>query len=153
MLEELARDVTGWSVHAVAFFDILTWTQNLNHLRRNVGTIRLRDIDLCDRVHTAFDTASHTVDIRPTEAAAGWHQIPNVGFFIWRLGSYELTGVQPRQAAGIPYGYYFNPLGIPQPLFNTPAARPRPPGWRAKSISRSPFEKSRLTKRRDSISG
>src|SRR5688572_17321415 len=23
MLEELARDVTGWSVHAVAFFDIL----------------------------------------------------------------------------------------------------------------------------------
>jgi hypothetical protein len=24
MLEELVRDVTGWSVHAVAFFDILT---------------------------------------------------------------------------------------------------------------------------------
>src|SRR5262245_36625345 len=33
MLEELARDVTGWAAHAVAFFELLLWTQNLNHLR------------------------------------------------------------------------------------------------------------------------
>src|SRR2546429_9975827 len=32
MLEELARDVTGWSAHAVAFFEQLGWAQNLNHL-------------------------------------------------------------------------------------------------------------------------
>ncbi len=122
MLEELARDVTGWSVHAVAFFDLLTWTQHMNHLRRNVGTIHLRDIDLCDRPHGPFDAASHTVDLRPLAPAAGWHHIPKVGFFIWRLGSYELTGVEPRLSEAITYGYHFNPLGIPQPLFNTPQA-------------------------------
>src|SRR5260370_15817425 len=33
MLEELARDVTGWAVHAVEFFQLLGWTQNLEHLR------------------------------------------------------------------------------------------------------------------------
>jgi hypothetical protein len=33
MLEELARDVTGWAAHAVEFFELLTWCQNLNHLR------------------------------------------------------------------------------------------------------------------------
>ena len=33
MLEELARDVTGWGAHAVEFFALLDWAQNLNHLR------------------------------------------------------------------------------------------------------------------------
>lgn len=122
MLEELARDVTGWSVHAVAFFDILAWTQNMNHLRRNVGTLHVRDIDLCDRVHTAFDAASHTVDLRPFAPAAGWHHIPKVGFFIWRLSSYELRDVQPRPTDENSFGYFFNPLGIRQPLFHSPLA-------------------------------
>ena len=122
MLETLARDVTGWSIHAVAFFDILGWTQNMNHLRRNVGTFHVHNIDWCDRVHTAFDTASHTVDIRPFAPAAGWHHIPKVGFFIWRLSSYELGDVQPRPAIENAFGYHFNPLGIRQHLFHTPSA-------------------------------
>src|ERR671938_441152 len=33
MLEELARNVTGWGAHAVEFMELLGWTQNLNHLR------------------------------------------------------------------------------------------------------------------------
>src|SRR4051812_48575120 len=33
MLEELARDVTGWPAHVVEFFEHLGWTQNLEHLR------------------------------------------------------------------------------------------------------------------------
>jgi hypothetical protein len=33
MLEELARDVTGWGAHAVEFMELLGWNQNLNHLR------------------------------------------------------------------------------------------------------------------------
>jgi hypothetical protein len=122
MLEELARDVTGWSVHAVAFFDLLTWTQNMNHLRPDVGTINLRNIDTCDRVHTAFDEASHSIDLRPFAPAAGWHHIPKIGFFIWRLGSYELVNVQPRATTENSYGYHFNPLGIRQHLFHSPAA-------------------------------
>src|SRR5215212_10141790 len=39
MLEELARDVTGWHAHAVAFFELLGWMQNLNHLRYQAAPI------------------------------------------------------------------------------------------------------------------
>ena len=39
MLEELARDVTGWPAHAVEFFQLLGWTQNVEHIprRRRLG--------------------------------------------------------------------------------------------------------------------
>ena len=33
MLEQLARDVTGWPARAAEFFQLLGWTQNMNHLR------------------------------------------------------------------------------------------------------------------------
>src|SRR4051794_14279798 len=33
MLEELARDVTGWPAHAVEFFELLGWTQFREHIR------------------------------------------------------------------------------------------------------------------------
>src|SRR3712207_6295902 len=70
MLEELARDVTGWHAHAVAFFELLGWTQNLNHLRFQeapvhdirdpivfdwVGTVNLRNMDALDRLNEPFD--------------------------------------------------------------------------------------------------
>ena len=43
MLEELARDVTGWAAHAVEFFELLGWTQWVrNHLR--LHSLRLPDI-------------------------------------------------------------------------------------------------------------
>lgn len=150
MLEELARDVTGWSIHATAFFEILTWTQNMNHLRRNVGTINVRDMDLCDRVHTAFDAASHTIDIRPFAPAAGLHHIPRVGFFIWRLSSYELRDVQPRPTEENDFGYCFNPLGIRQHLFHSPFAESDDTGLAgeihiAKPIRRMAFTAARET--------
>src|SRR5215211_8398418 len=80
MLEELARDVTGWGAHAVAFFELLGWTQNLNHLRYQaapnpegqdpnavgrVGTVNLRDLNALDRLDGPFDILTHTVDVRP----------------------------------------------------------------------------------------
>jgi len=118
MLEELARYVTGWSVHAVEFFQILGWTQNLNHLRPVVGTVDLRDLDALDRIQTAFDRFSHTADVRPIAATEGWHNIKKIGFFAWRLASYQLTDVMPRPSAQDDHGYHFSPLGYPQPLFN-----------------------------------
>ena len=40
MLEELARDVTGWAAHAVEFFELLGWMQNLEHIRTAGGLVR-----------------------------------------------------------------------------------------------------------------
>jgi len=33
MLEQLARDVTGWPARVVECFQVLGWTQHMNHLR------------------------------------------------------------------------------------------------------------------------
>jgi hypothetical protein len=44
VLEQLARDVTGWPAHAVEFFELLATTQYMNHVRRTPqATADLRD--------------------------------------------------------------------------------------------------------------
>lgn len=142
MLEELARDVTGWHAYAVAFFELLGWTQNLNHLRYQaapihdardpgvfdrVGTVNLRNADALDLLDGPFDVVCHTVDVRPTGRAEGWHNIPKIGFFLWRLRHYPLTGVTSRRA-GAPHRYHFSPLGNPAPLFTNPEREADPTG-------------------------
>lgn len=120
MLEELARDVTGWGAHAVEFFELLGWTQCVrNHLRmHSLRTPDIRQLEPLDRLDGPFDEISHTVDVRPIGGLTGWHNIKNIGFFLWRLRSFEVENVQARQA-GAPndYGYHFSPLGNPAPLF------------------------------------
>ncbi|MBE9470892.1 MAG: hypothetical protein IMY75_02105 [Chloroflexi bacterium] len=140
MLEDLARDVSGWSAHAVAFFELLGWTQHLNHLRldaapnpnprspevpnppavNRVGTVNLRSLDVVDRVDGPFDALSHTVDVRQLGQSDGWHNIRNVGLFLWRLQAYPLTAVEPRRSEVYPDGFHFSPLGSPAPLFTNP---------------------------------
>ena len=46
MLEQLARDVTGWPARVVEFFELLTTTQYMNHVRPHAAaTADLRDAD------------------------------------------------------------------------------------------------------------
>lgn len=117
MLEELARDVTGWAAHAVAFFEHLNWSQNLNHLRlASLDCPDLRAIEPLDLLHGPFDGISHTIDVRDIAQDEGWYNIRNVGFFLWRLRSYPLKKV-PARPANQPWQYHFSPLGNPAPLF------------------------------------
>ncbi len=116
MLEELAQDVTGWPAHAVEFLQLLGWTQQLEHRRVGNRWTDVRSIDRMDRVDGAFDETSHSVDVRAIAQHEGWYNIHNVGFFLWRLRSYPLTGVPARQA-GQPWQYHVSPLGNPSPLF------------------------------------
>jgi len=135
MLEELARDVTGWGAHVVEFFKLMGWTQNLNHLRFEmaanpepgsprasdwVGTVNLRSMDVVDRLNGPFDVLSHTVDIRPIDCTEGWYNIRKIGFFLWRLQYYPLAVVPPRPVRGHPHCYTFSRLGNMAPLFNKP---------------------------------
>ncbi len=131
MLEELARDVTGWGAHTVEFFELLGWTQHLDHLRFQAGNADIRGIDRMDRVDGPFDEVSHTVDVRPPSTVEGWHDIRTIGFFLYRLRSYPLLGTvltdgggvehairpQPRAAAA-PHLFHVSSLGAPAPLFN-----------------------------------
>jgi hypothetical protein len=144
MLEDLARDVTGWGAHAVAFFELLGWTQHLNHRRflttpnpyptspdrlnppavDRVGTVNLRSLDVLDRIDGAFDLCTHTVDVRRPVPAEGWHNIRNLGFFLWRLQSYPVPGAQPAPSADSADGFHFSPLGHPAALFTNERRKP-----------------------------
>ena len=135
VIEELARDVTGWGAHAVEFFQLLGWTQNLNHLRfqpapnpdarfpnavDRVGTVNLRSMDALDRLDGPFDTITHAVDVRPPSSMEGWHNIRNIGLFLWRLQHYTLENVPARVSTAHTYGFHFHPYRNPAPLFNDP---------------------------------
>src|SRR5262249_19545738 len=65
MLEQVARDFTGWDARAVEFFELLATTQYLNHLRpKNLRTPDLRDLPTRELLDTPFDTIAHTADVR-----------------------------------------------------------------------------------------
>jgi hypothetical protein len=118
MLEELARDVTGYAAHAVEFFELLTWAQHVEHLRmHSTDCIDLRAPERVDRVDGPFDEASHTIDVRAISHVDGWHNIRNIGFFLWRLRAYEMLKSEARQGAE-PWQFHVSPLGNRAPLFS-----------------------------------
>ena len=121
MLEELARDVTGWPAHAVEYFELLGWTQWVrNHLRfHSLRTPDIRSVEAMDRLDGAFDQIAHTPDVRVIARDEGWYNIRNIGFHLWRLGAYALDLTEARRlgAAG-DFRYLFSPLGNSAPLFS-----------------------------------
>ena len=118
MLERLARDVTGWGAHVVEFFTLLDWNQHLEHLRLDAhGCPDLRRVDVGDREGTPWDTITHTVDVRRINEFNGWYNIPNIGFFLWRLMAFELTQITPRAIGGTTWRLTFSPLGQNIPLY------------------------------------
>ena len=64
MLEQLARDVTGWNARAVEFFEQLGWTQwTPNHIRPdNFYAPDLRRWEPLEKINGPFDTVAHTVE-------------------------------------------------------------------------------------------
>jgi len=122
MLEQLARDTTGWPAHAVEFFQRLATTQYLNHLRaHNLRTPDLRDANALELLGGAFETAAHTAEVRRIAPGRGRYNIPNVGLFLWRLGAYPVAQANPGVVAASPDGRYtFSPLKNDAPLFNVP---------------------------------
>ena len=64
MLEELARNVMGWPVHLMECFELLDWTQHLEHLRMHAALLHVRQPERCERVMDAFSDAVRTVDVR-----------------------------------------------------------------------------------------
>src|SRR5207248_9071017 len=116
MLEELARDVTGWPVHVVEMLELLAWTQHVNHLRPLAGFADVRSVERMDRLDGAWDDVAHTADVRPIGQLEGREGIHKVGFFAWRLRSFPLDRV-PARRSGTPWRFHASPLGNDAPLF------------------------------------
>ena len=132
VLEQLARDVTGWPASAVEFFQRLATTQHMNHVRlASAATASVRDAaraDLARASAGAFDPFAHLLEVRNADTAGGRFNIPNVGIFLWRLRAQPLGRGAPgdadadfisarRNAAG---WWHMHPAGVDAPLFNLP---------------------------------
>lgn len=119
VLEQLARDVTGWNARAVELFQLLVTTQYMNHPRTfNLASPDLRDGERLERIGSAFDAVPRTVDVRRIASGRGRYNIPNVGVFLWRIGAQPLTFSPAAALDG--RRFRFHPLGLDQPIFTLP---------------------------------
>jgi len=123
MLEQLARDVTGWNARVVEFFQLLATTQYMNHVRPgNRVAPSLRDVDALEWIGTAFDPVPRTLDVRRIASRRGRYNIPNVGIFLWRIEAHRLERSpavpQPGDATG--RRFRFGPLGADVRLHTRP---------------------------------
>jgi hypothetical protein len=120
VLEELARDVTGWPAVAVEFFARLATTAHTNHVRLTPPAIAtVRDAAAMEYVGTPFETLARTADMRHIDNGRGRHNISHVGLFLWRLQAYPLVGVSPKAVDD--RRFFFDPLGLDRELFAEPA--------------------------------
>jgi hypothetical protein len=86
--------------------------------RTGIGGIAdLRNVYGASKADTAFDEYFHTADIRKPLGSTGWHNIPRLGVFLWRLKSYGVGPVTPVPVLGCPGWYTFEPTGRDIPLF------------------------------------
>jgi hypothetical protein len=124
VLEQLARDVTGWGAHAVEFFRLLTGTQYINHIRpASGGSPDLRQWQVAEYLDTSFDAVSHNVDVRSISSGAARQNIRNIGIFLWSTYSYTQTLSQAAPASGAPQCFRFSTLGADMPLFTRPSSQ------------------------------
>lgn len=125
VLEQLARDVTGWETHSAEYFQLLTATQHVNHVRRRKGAfLDLRDDEALGRIQSPFDRIARTVDVRHIQNRRGRYNIPNVGIFLWRLQSFSHTATPVFQLDA--HRFLFSPLGMNIQLFNRPQTEAGP---------------------------
>jgi hypothetical protein len=124
VLEQLARDVTGWGAHAVEFFSLLADTQYMNHIRlRNHYSPDLRRWRPREYMNTGFDTTAHKVDVRRIAIQRGRQNIQNIGIFLWSLNAYSLSMSPASQSVASSLCFRFSPLGADMPLFNNPISQ------------------------------
>jgi hypothetical protein len=122
VMEQLARDVTGWDARAVEYFQRLCATQYMNHLRpQALQAPDLRQGQALEWIGRAFETANRSVDVRTIESGRGRHNIPNLGLHLWRLQAYSRSRSPcVRQA---PRHYRASPLNHDLPFYNLPLAQ------------------------------
>lgn len=119
VIEQLARDVTGWNANVVEYFQLLATTQYMNHVRlENQSFASLRNGTLLEYANTPFDKMAHTADVRRIEKKRGKYNIQNIGIFLWRLQNHSFTNTPAYKVDG--RRYTFHPLGKNTALYNFP---------------------------------
>lgn len=121
IIEQLAQDITAWPVNVIEYFQQLSTTQYLNHIRpTNIAVTSVRNTHARELAKTPFDPYTHTVDVRNISSRKGKYNIPNIGIFLWRIAAYSIT-------RGPAYKidddrFTFDCLGRDTPLYHSPFA-------------------------------
>jgi hypothetical protein len=147
VLEELARDVTGWDAHVVEGFRRLARTRHgldpglgpaaypgteatsVTGLLQAAGLVGPRSgtpaggfLDLRDAhgamlVDSPFDESFHYGDLRVGRGALGHFGIPKLLVHLWRLRSFDVTATPVEVPGCDGLAYAFDPTGREVPLF------------------------------------
>jgi hypothetical protein len=124
VIEQLARDATGWGAHAKEQFQVLADTQYMKHIRpRNFYAPNLRHSKPGIYIDTGFDETAHKVDVRRIDSTKwngqGQYNIQNIAVFLWSLNAYSVTQ-SPLTAmeSGNKQCFRFSALNQDVPLFH-----------------------------------
>jgi len=138
ILEEIATDITGWDARVVEFFRRMARTRHnfdpkiglpsetndpqgnlaLQQAQGLEGTLtktpiggwaNLRNVYGSAKAHSAFDEFFYTADVRRGRGQVGWHNIPRLGVFLWRVKSFGLDYTTPVAVKDCPNHYSFDP--------------------------------------------
>lgn len=124
VLEQVARDVTGWGAHAAEFFPLLAVAQYMKHVRPGSHySPNLRGWQPREFMDSGFDATAHSVDVRRVATQRGRYNVQNVGIFLWSLNVYSLTKVTATAVDATGQFFRFSPLGADAPLFNNPVSQ------------------------------
>jgi hypothetical protein len=123
VLEQLARDVTGWPASAVEYFMRTATCQHMNVAKPEARTTAdlHSPLDL-ERLGGAFDRVARSVDVRSIAQGrgrmgiGGRHNLPNVGIHLWRLMAKRVTNAPTTRVDD--RRYLFDALGAPRQLVN-----------------------------------
>ncbi|MDQ4007178.1 MAG: phage tail protein, partial [Actinomycetota bacterium] len=142
VVEQVARDVSGWPTRAVEFHPLLVTTVHVNHVRldrpavsavRAAATNELAGVVSPPSARRALDPLTHTVEVRRTAARRGRYGIRSIGVFPFPAQTAVIgaPGDATAPAHGAEDGWSrtrrtagwhtFDPLGRPTPLFAPPA--------------------------------
>ncbi|UVO55690.1 hypothetical protein [Sphingomonas sp. SUN039] len=134
VIEQIARDATGWPIVAVEFFQKLATSQHVNHIRPDAPAFAsVRDAETARLAHRPFDPLCHAPGVGTASSWTGRYNIPHIGLLAWRLDAYPLGfvfdapagyvgGPLARATALGPGLLTFDRIGRDRPLHNPPKA-------------------------------
>jgi len=137
ILEHVLRDVTGWYVRLLEYWQLLSLTPHMRNITNNGRFVDLRHVTELSMLGSSFETTAHTIDIRRiapnainneplSRSQQGKYSPDKMGVFVWRLQSYLMSFVPARAITHsgereLPPGCFtVDPLGRDVPLFTEP---------------------------------
>lgn len=148
VIEQVTRDVTGWSTSAVEYHPLLVASTHVNHVRLDrpvVASLRGDGVELGmvaspTSARRVLDPLAHTAEVRRTASRRGRYGIRSIGVFgfptqvaaIGARGSIGAAGVDPSQGSEGGWSrtraslgwHHVDPLARVVPLFVPPAVEP-----------------------------